>query len=470
MDWALRKYPMYYGGVKQVHPNIKPGMPFFSKSAAAGNLLFLSGSAGRTLETGDVPSGIFEEQMLVALNKIKLALEEAGSSLDNLVKTFILLSDQRNYHRLWKTLLEYYQEQASLLVEEPPVSTVIQVASLAKSHYLIEIEAVAVVKKDEPGWEVKKYPLYCGGVKQVYPNIKPGMPFLSESVAVGNLLFVSGMTGEMPESGKVPSDVLEEQIAVAHSKVRTAMEKAGSSLSNVIKTFHFLTRMDLPSIEVKDQQAGYSPATARMWKAELEYFEKHAPFLLDEPPASTCMQVPFIGNSDPACLVGMDVIGVISRDRPGWEMKKNLLYYGNRGFPRHLGDIKMYYANSVSVGNLVFFSGEAPKSPYNNRVETDAFEEQMYLVLDKLRLSMEGAGTSMNNLIKTVMMLKNLEDYPRMRRIELEYYQKYAPLLIDEPPASTFILPRSLATPKFLIEIDAIGVIPRSTHKETPTY
>ena len=65
MDGTLRKYPMYYGGVKQVYPNIKPGMPFFSKSAVAGNLIILSGSAGRTLETGDVPSGIFEEQLLI---------------------------------------------------------------------------------------------------------------------------------------------------------------------------------------------------------------------------------------------------------------------------------------------------------------------------------------------------------------------------------------------------------------------
>jgi enamine deaminase RidA (YjgF/YER057c/UK114 family) len=66
----------------------------------------------------------------------------------------------------------------------------------------------------------------------------------------------------------------------------------------------------------------------------------------------------------------------------------------------------------------------------------------------------------MNNLVKTVMLLRNLEDYPRMRKTELEYYQKHAPLLVDEPPASTFIQPISLATSKFLVEIDAIGFIP----------
>jgi len=458
MDWKIKKYPMYYGGVKQTYPNIKPGVPFFSRSVVVGNLIFLSGAAGRTLETGDVPSDNFEEQMVVALDKVRMTLDETGSSLDNLVKTVILLRDQQDFPRMWKTLLEYYQKRAPLLVEEPPASTVIQVASMAKSHYLVEVDAVAVVSKDEPSWELKKYPLYSGGVKQVYPNIEPGMPFLSESVAVGNLIFLSGVTGEFLDTGKVPSNVLEEQMVVAHDRIRTAMEKPGGSMSNIIKTFHFLTRTDLPAAEVKDERAGYSPVSARMWKAELEYFEKHAPFLLDEPPASTYMQLPSLGN--PECLVGIDVMGVISRDRPGWEMKKYPLYYGQRGFPRHLGDIKKYYANSVVVGNLIFLSGKAAESPYTDRIETDVFEEQMVLALDKLRLAMEEAGSSMDNLVKTIMLLRNLEDYPRMRKTELEYYQKHAPLLVDEPPASTFIQPCSLATPKFLIEIEAIGVIP----------
>jgi len=458
MDWTMKKRPMYYGGVQQTYPNVQPGAPFFSRSVIVGNLIFLSGAGGRTLETGDVPSDNFEEQMFVCLDKIKLALEDAGSSLDNLVKTFILLKEQEHFPRMWKALLEYYQKHAPGLVDEPPSCTVIRVASMAKEHYLVEVDAVGAVSQDEPGWELNRYPLYSNGRKRVYPNIEPGMPFLSESVSVGNILFLSGITGEDNDTGRVPSDILEEQIAISHNKVRTAMEKSGSTMSNIIKTFHFLTRTDLPGPMVKDDQAGYSPASARMWKSELEYFEKHAPFLLDEPPASTCMQIPSVGNTE--CLFGVDVIGAVSRDMPGWEVKKNPLYYGRRGFPRHLGDMKMYYASSVTVGNLVFFSGEVGKSPYTNRIETDVFEEQMVLALDKLRLAMEEAGSSMNNLVKTVMLLRNLEDYPRMRKTELEYYQKHAPLLIDEPPASTFIQPVSLATSKFLFEIDAIGFIP----------
>lgn len=260
----MKKYPMFYGGKEQVYPNVKPGAPFFSKSARVGNLLFLSGSARRTLETGDVPSDIFEEQMNVAFDKVKLALSEAGSSLEHIVKTLILIRDQEHFPILWKTLLEYYQKNAPILTEEPPAATAIRVDSMAKRHYLVEIDAIAVVSKNQPDWELKKYPLYRNGLKQVYPNIKPGMPFCSESVRVGNLIFLSGVTGEDPDSGKVMSNILEDQMKVAHDKIRTAMEKTGSALSNVIETFHYMPTMDLEAPEIKDEQGGSSPGHSQV--------------------------------------------------------------------------------------------------------------------------------------------------------------------------------------------------------------
>ena len=47
-----------------------------------------------------------------------------------------------------------------------------------------------------------------------------------------------------------------------------------------------------------------------------------------------------------------------------------------------------------------------------------------------------------------------------MRKLELEYYQKYAPILVDEPPTSTVIHLLNLASPTTLIEIEAIAFIP----------
>lgn len=118
------------------------------------------------------------------------------------------------------------------------------------------------------------------------------------------------------------------------------------------------------------------------------------------------------------------------------------------------------FANSVVAGNLIFISGCQGQNDETVKLETDVFEEQMIIALDKVRRCMEEAGSSMNNVIKTLILLKRLEDYPRMRRTELEYYQKHAPLLVDDPPASTFMVV-GLAKPESLVEIDVVGVVSR---------
>ncbi len=144
---------------------------------------------------------------------------------------------------------------------------------------------------------------------------------------------------------------------------------------------------------------------------------------------------------------------------------------GVKNYPEYWGGKKLAYphvaaeapkfSRSVVVGNLIFVSGCQGMNPETVKTETDVFEEQMAIALDKVKMAMEEAGSSMNNVVRTLMLLKNLEDYPRMRKTELEYYQKHAPFLVDNPPASTFMQVASLARPEFLVEIDVIGVISR---------
>jgi 2-iminobutanoate/2-iminopropanoate deaminase len=118
------------------------------------------------------------------------------------------------------------------------------------------------------------------------------------------------------------------------------------------------------------------------------------------------------------------------------------------------------YAAAVAVGNLIFISGCQGQNEETGRVETDSLEEQMIIALDKIRTCMENAGSRMDNVIKTLIMLKNVEDYPAMRRTEFEYWRKYARLLIEDPPASTFMVV-GLGKPEYLIEIEAVGVVNR---------
>lgn len=146
-------------------------------------------------------------------------------------------------------------------------------------------------------------------------------------------------------------------------------------------------------------------------------------------------------------------------------MSENVKYY-----PAYWGGKKLAYpnvapespkfANSVVAGNLIFVSGCQGQNDETVSVETDVFEEQMTIALDKVRKCMEEAGSCMDNVIKTLILLKRLEDYPKMRRTEVEYYQRHAPRLVEEPPASTFMVV-GLAKPEFLVEIDVVGVVER---------
>jgi 2-iminobutanoate/2-iminopropanoate deaminase len=128
-------------------------------------------------------------------------------------------------------------------------------------------------------------------------------------------------------------------------------------------------------------------------------------------------------------------------------------------YPLYYAGQKQRFARSVVVGGLVFLSGSSGRTMETGNVSSDDVREQMIVALDKIRAALEECGSSMDHIVKTVMYLKNREDYDLMRATEQEYYEKYAPGLIEEPPASTFMQPMSLARPSMLVEIDVVACL-----------
>ena len=134
MSKGKKTFMLSYGGQKQK----------FARSVVAGDFVFLSGSSGRTLETGEVSSDDAKEQTRVALDKVRLALEEAGTSMENIVKVVIYFKDMKDYEAVKQTEFEYWEKYAPGLAEEPPASTVSQVVSLSKPNMLVEFDIVAL--------------------------------------------------------------------------------------------------------------------------------------------------------------------------------------------------------------------------------------------------------------------------------------------------------------------------------------
>lgn len=139
-------YPEYWGGKKLAHPFVPPEQGKYSRSVVVGNLIFVSGCQGANNETMKVESEEIAGQMRMALTKVKRAMDEAGSCMDNVVRTLIMLKRREDYPVMRRTELEFYQEHAPLLVDDPPASSVM-IVELGKPEYLVEVEVTGVISR-----------------------------------------------------------------------------------------------------------------------------------------------------------------------------------------------------------------------------------------------------------------------------------------------------------------------------------
>ena len=146
MSENVKYIPAYWKGTKLAYPHVPKEHPKFAESVVAGNIIFISGCQGQNDETGEKPDD-FVVQMNNALDKVRKAMENAGSEMNNVVKTLIMLKDVKNYPLMRKTEVEYWEKYAPKLVEDPPASTFLE-CNLAHPGLQVEIDVVGVVSRD----------------------------------------------------------------------------------------------------------------------------------------------------------------------------------------------------------------------------------------------------------------------------------------------------------------------------------
>jgi len=109
----------------------------YSQGINTGNLVFISGQLPIDTETGTIAEGSIADQTALIMKHIQVIAEQAGSNLDNIVKTTIFLTDLSNFQEVNKAY-------GALFDEAPPARATIQVAALPLGAS-IEIEAIAVI-------------------------------------------------------------------------------------------------------------------------------------------------------------------------------------------------------------------------------------------------------------------------------------------------------------------------------------
>ncbi|WP_294132702.1 RidA family protein [uncultured Clostridium sp.] len=123
-------------------------------------------------------------------------------------------------------------------------------------------------------------------------------------------------------------------------------------------------------------------------------------------------------------------------------MKREVIHTNNA--PGAIGP----YSQGIIVGDFVYTSGQIPINPATGVMETDiklATKQSM----ENVKAILEAAGTSLENVVKTSIFLKDLNDFAAVNEV-------YGTYFTENPPARSCVQVAKL--PKdAVIEIEAIA-------------
>jgi len=110
------------------------------------------------------------------------------------------------------------------------------------------------------------------------------------------------------------------------------------------------------------------------------------------------------------------------------------------------------YSQAIRAGNLLFVSGQIALDPSLGKVIDDkSVAAQTRRVLENIQAIVTAAGASLENVVKTTVFLKDMNDFGEMNAVYGEFFR-------SEPPSRATVevsrLPRDVS-----VEIDCIAVL-----------
>ncbi len=86
--------------------------------------------------------------------------------------------------------------------------------------------------------------------------------------------------------------------------------------------------------------------------------------------------------------------------------------------PKALGP----YSQAVAAGDFIFCSGQIAIDPKSSEVVVGGIKEQTKQVLENLGAVLIAAGSSLDNVVKTEVFLKDMNDFAAMNKVYAEYF------------------------------------------------
>ena len=118
------------------------------------------------------------------------------------------------------------------------------------------------------------------------------------------------------------------------------------------------------------------------------------------------------------------------------------------GAPKAIGP----YSQAVKAGGFVFCSGQIPLDPATGELVGGGVETQTRRVMENLKAVLEAAGSSLDNVVKTTVFLKDMNSFAKMNEAYGEFFKA-------DPPARATVevarLPKDV-----LVEIEVVALCP----------
>jgi 2-iminobutanoate/2-iminopropanoate deaminase len=86
--------------------------------------------------------------------------------------------------------------------------------------------------------------------------------------------------------------------------------------------------------------------------------------------------------------------------------------------PKALGP----YSQALKVGNFVFCSGQIPINPSTNEITAVTVEDQTRQAISNLSAVLSEAGTSLANVVKTTVFVKDMNDFAAVNGVYAEMF------------------------------------------------
>jgi reactive intermediate/imine deaminase len=400
----------------------------YSEAFKVGDLVFAAGQLASDFETGVPPEAgtnkafpfygsEIKQQTRYILNNLRTTFEAAGSSLENIVKAQVFMTDLRDFNAFDEVWKEYFGDNL-------PARTTVGTSELlgAGPAQLIEIDLIG--HTDDVEHEV----IASGGPRP--------LANYTEAIRVGNLVFAAGqiandfVTG-VPEEARINpafpyygSDIKLQTRYILENFKRT-FEAANSALTNVVKAQVFMR--DLHDFSAFDE----------VWK---EYFA-------DSPPPRTTVGITELLGSGPDQLLEIDLIAHTN------DTSKRVV---QSDAPRPLA----VYSEAVEVDGLVFAAGQLA-SDFVTGVPDEAganpafpfygsnIKSQTRYVLENCRRTFEASGSSLGSVFKAQVFMTDLRNFNAFDEVWKEYFER--------PPARTTVGTTGLLVKDTLVEIDLVG-------------